>query len=226
MSRVKVYRKYSGFDYLLSMAIGVLAFINVHRLQFYFAGRFNLGRLFLLFSLTYWIILLLIIYCLVLIAKRLLRHWQQDGMKNRLKGLLLFIFLVSVIVFAFSRRWRPFAVTYLRGFRQRMLVRADIPAIQVWLTEASDNKNGDTIPPSTWPPAVKKLSPDSFHFGIYKGVCYLTWNGPLGNQWGLVVGLPPMEIPEGGDVGRYTISMSKWDRAESFEAYVWFNEGM
>jgi hypothetical protein len=224
MSGMKVYRKYSGFDYLLSIVIVVLTFINACSLQFYFAGRFNLGRFFLFFSFTYWLIILLINCCLMLIGLRILRHWRQAGMKDRLKGLLLFIFLVSAVVFAFLRRTRPFADTYLRGFRQRMLVQADIPAIQAWLTETSDYNNGDTIPPSAWPRTVKKLSPDSLRFGSYEGVCMLTWDGPLGNQWGLVVGLSPMEIPESDD-SRYRISMSEWSQTESFEAYVWFIEG-
>ena len=222
---MKVNRKYSGFDYLLSIAIVVLVFINVGRWQFYFAGRFNLGRFFFLFSLTYWLIILLIICCLVLIAKRVLRHWQQAGRKDRLKGLLLLLFLVSVVVFALSRRKRPFANTYLKGFRQRMLVQADITAIQAWLTEASDYKNGDIIPPSSWPQAAKKLSPDRLRFWSCEGSSIdLTWNGPLGNQWGLVVGLSSMEIPE-SDGSRYRISMSEWSQTASFGAYVWFYEG-
>ncbi len=225
---MKVYRKYSGFDYLLSIVIVVLTFINFRSLQFYFAGRFNLGRFLDLFCLHYWLIFPLIFYliicCLVLIVIRVLCNWQKAGMKDRLKVLLLVIFLVSAIVFAFSRRMRPFADTYLRGFRQRMLVQADIPAIQAWLNETSDYENGDTIPPSAWPRAVKKLSPESLSLGSYEGICILTWNGQLGNQWGLVVGLSSMEIPESDD-SRYRISMSEWSQTERFEAYVWFYEG-
>jgi hypothetical protein len=223
---MKAYRKYSGFDYLLSIVIVVLTFINFRSLQFYFAGRFNLGRFFLLFCLHYWLIFPLIICCLVLIALRILWHWRQAGIKDGIKRFLLLLFLTSAVVFALTRRGRPFANTYLKGFRQRMLVQADIPAIQAWLTEASDYKNGDTIPPSAWPRAVKKLSPDRLRFWSCEGICIdLTWNGQLGNQWGLVVGLSSMEIPELGDYGRYHISLSEWDQTSSFEAYVWFNEG-
>lgn len=218
-------RKYSGFDYLLSIAIAVLTCINVRRWQFYFAGRFNLGRFFLLLSLSYWLIIFLIICCLVLIAKRVLRHWQQAGMKERLKCLLLLLFLVSVVVFALTRRERPFANTYLRGFRQRMLVQADITAIQAWLSEASNYKNGDIIPPSSWPQAVKKLSPDNLQFRSCEDSSIdLTWSGPPGNQWGLTVGLSSMQIPESNE-SRHRISMSEWSQTARFGAYVWFYEG-
>jgi hypothetical protein len=226
---MKVYRKYSGFDYLLSIVIIVLTFINFRSLQFYFAGRFNLGRFFLLFCLHYWLIfpliICLIICWLVLIVIRVLSNWHKAGIKDGIKRFLLLLFLTSAVIFALTRQVPFFEYTYMKGFRQRMLVRADIPAIQAWLTEASDYKNVGTIPPSAWPRAVKKLSPDSLRFGTYEGVCYLTWNGSLGEQWGLVVGLSPMEIPDLGDYGRYNISLSECGQTESFEAYVWFIEG-
>jgi len=222
---MKVNRKYTGFDYLLSIAIVVLACINVRRWQFYFAGRFNLGRFFLLFSLTYWLIFLLIICCLVLIVKRVLSNWQKAGIKDRFKGLLLLLFLATAVVFALTRRGRPFANTYLKGFRQRMLVQTDITAIQAWLSEVSDYTNGDKIPPSSWPQAVRQLSPETLQFWSCEDSCIdLTWSGPPGNQWGLTVGLSSMQIPE-SDLGRYRMSMSGWSQSDSFGAYVWFYEG-
>jgi hypothetical protein len=226
---MKVYRKYSGFDYLFCIVIVVLTFINFRSLQFYFAGRFNLGRFLDLFCLHYWLIFLLIFYLiicwLVLIVIRVLSNWHKAGIKDGIKRFLLILFLASAVIFALTRQVPFFEYTYMKGFRKRMLVRADIPAIQAWLTERGDYNNGDTITPSAWPRAVKKLSPDSFRFGTDEGVCYLTWNGSHGEQWGLVVGLSPMEIPDLRDHGRYHISLSEWDQTESFEAYVWYIEG-
>jgi hypothetical protein len=220
---MKVNPKYTDFDYLLSTAIAVLACINIRRWQFYLAGRFNLGRFFLLFSLSYWLIILLIICLLALIAIRVLRNCRKPEIRERFKKLLMLLFLVSVLVFAFTRRGYPFADTYLRGFRQRMLVQADITAIRAWLSEASDYKNGDIIPPSSWPQAVKKLSPYNLKFWSCEDI-RLTWNGQLGNQWGLVVRLSSMDIPD-SELGRYWMSLSDWGPSHSFWAYVWFQEG-
>jgi len=159
-------------------------------------------------------------------TKRVLGHWRQLEMTGRLKGLLLVVSVISAVVFGLTREraTSPFGIAYLKGFRQRMMVQADITAIQAWLSKVSIREDGKIIPPSSWPQSVRKLSPGRLRFCSEGSSINLIWNGPIGNQWGLVVGLPSMQTPE-SEVVKYRMSMSEWSLSESVGAYVWFDEG-
>lgn len=222
---MKVNRKYSRFDYLLAIAIVILTCINTRQWQFYFAGRFNLGRFFLLFSLVYWLIILLIICCLVLMTKRILRHWRQLEMAGRLKGLLLVVFVISAVVFGLTREraTSPFGIAYLKGFRQRMMVQADIPAIRAWISELTANNIQPNVPRSSWTSSVRRLCAERVEYWTAEGLVVLAWDSAI-VSWGLTVGPPSMQTPE-SRVGQYRMSMSEWSLSESVGAYVWFDEG-
>jgi hypothetical protein len=206
------------YDNLLAIVIAFLMFTNTFSIGFYLAGLLNLGEFFLLISLCYWLTYLVIIVCFTLMTIWILWHWREYKFSEKIKRLII-VFLM-IILFPWAVMWvlaegPPFGITYLKGFRQRMIIQAKIPAIQAWMSSFSVGKERGAIGRELWPLAIKKLSPDRVEYYSSEYLVDIEWQG-MGILWGLTIGPETTQTPE-NDYGRYRMTLTSG-------AYVWLIE--
>lgn len=167
--------------------------------------------------------------CLLWLLMRMVRVWPRRVYPRwRLLGLWLLVVLALAILFVlpFSGLSPARGPMFLRGLRQHMRAKADIPAIRAWL-QTLDSGNPESAPERL--PAIVRLAPKGIAVSVDetgRPMLRLTWGSGIIGSWGLVVG------DERTPVAKDTMA-----RADDFEllrasecrmalapgAYVWYD---
>lgn len=162
---------------------------------------------YLLFPLELlWLLLFLVVSLtsLIVTARALIAFFKthQWNGKNALLAAAPLLILSSIFINFIIRQ--PGAVYFLRGYEKWVENNVDIPAIQQWLValppEYSEERYFEAEDFSEpLPEAIQKLEPYHMEFGEFQEArrfVRFEWGSALGH-WGIQIGLPDMETPEG-----------------------------
>jgi hypothetical protein len=209
---------------VVTLAVGEAYF--THRAEYMGGLRgVGVGEGFLLsFGLWLLIVLITLVVVIPMAVIRLLvrRHSPMQRLLQLAFPAVCLMALLSPIQLGESG-----AAVYLQGFERRMLARADIEAIQQWLATDGGKYAGreyrqDFL--AELPKCLADLHPSVILFSnatAQHGVTVeFRWNAPHGENFGLVVGPPTMEIPKEGSIRLPDSSFNEFRRPIKRGAYV------
>ena len=186
------------------LVVGVLAGVGIFSGRFFYVGGLACVRPFVLVFCLLLPSVAVLSYCMIRLIVRLIRQWSLLGRRGRLLRVAV-VFAVPILI-VIGSQGRVTDRPFLQGFAHRVENRANLAALQSWLTELENlgYKHGDNLPEDDWPTEVRSLSP------VFVRVIgppfekntqlQLVWGGGFGH-WGLLVGPTTMETPVPGEGG-------------------------
>ena len=138
---------------------------------------------------------------IVLLGIRFVRRRRKDRvMVMGLRAVVLAMWIAAAGYAIFSGK--PHIVTFMEGFRDRMLAEADVTLIRGWALENQQSvwwKSNSIVPASNWPKCIVRLSPSVVIIEKEQEeswVVRLSWGSGF-MHWGIDVG--PPETPTSGE---------------------------
>ncbi len=126
--------------------------------------------------------------------------------KLTLTQLVRQITILVVLAFAYSLalHYKPSPIAaFLKGFRDNICSKADIPAIRSWKPKVQNDQT-EWVPETGWPEPVKELSPESVTVHQYEQrVQFVCGGGGFMGHWGMIVGPETMLTPTSSGMDTY-----------------------
>jgi hypothetical protein len=194
----------------------------------YVSGRFNSLFVFMLVPL-FGLLLIGGTVSLPVVAIHAIVRWRALCIRAKLLECYLLLAMAALVT-SFGLGFTGIEPTpinmFARGFAKYAARRADVPAIQTWLSTlnpkeyvgANIDSGGMPFPPAEQPPAIRKLNPERYPIGVRVGqddsgnlMVRVTWGGGFIGHWGIKVGDKSVQPPADSEgIGYRPLAPGAW----------------